>query len=83
MMDVDFTKYPPGSAVSGAGRIECCSVCGRPGERRKGTKKCAYIVVHKVSIRSVLLERSRKRVTRGIVTDECKAASVPMPPRQP
>jgi len=76
-MDVDFTKYPPGSAVSGAGRIERCAVCGRAGERRKGTKKHAYVVVHKVSIRSVLLKRSRKRVTRGVVTDECKAASAP------
>jgi len=49
-MNVDYTKYEPGMAVSAAGLIIKCPKCGRNGEQRKGTKKLSMRVIHAAQI---------------------------------
>jgi hypothetical protein len=62
-MRVDYTKYPVGCAVSSAGVIVTCPLCGVPGERRPGSKRFAMKVVHQASIGARTSEKTKRRRT--------------------
>lgn len=69
-MNIDYTKYPEGCAVSAAGVIVKCPRCGRNGEKRPGGKKYVMRVAHAGQLVSVLPKKGRRRTKLQLV-DVC------------
>lgn len=69
-MRVDYTKFTPGTAVSRAGVIVVCKMCGRNGEKRKASERFSYIVVHVAEAGSTV--RNGKRVGTVDLVQVCK-----------